>query len=33
LTRRGLIAAPDDVRAKNMEIAQKLTPMDMASVK
>jgi phosphate transport system substrate-binding protein len=33
LTRRGLIAAPDDVRAKNVEIAQKLTPMDPASVK
>lgn len=33
LTRRGLIAAPDDVRAKNLEIAQKLTPMDIASVK
>lgn len=33
LTRRGLIAAPDDVRAKNAEIAQKLTPMDTASVK
>ena len=33
LTRRGLIAAPDDVRARNVEIAQKLTPMDPASVK
>lgn len=33
LARRGLIAAPDDVRAKNAEIAQKLTPMDLASVK
>ena len=33
LTRRGLIAAPDDVRAKSVEIAQKLTPMDLASVK
>lgn len=33
LTRRGLIAAPDDVRAKNAEIAQKLTPMDPAGLK
>jgi phosphate transport system substrate-binding protein len=33
LTRRGLIAAPDDVRAKNVEIAQKLTLLDPASVK
>lgn len=33
LSRRGLIAAPDDIRAKNAEIAQKLTPMDPASVK
>ena len=32
LTRRGLIAAPDDVRAKNAEIAQKLTLLDPASV-
>lgn len=32
LARRGLIAAPDDVRAKNVEIAQKLTLMDPASV-
>lgn len=33
LARRGLIAAPDDVRAKNVEIATKLTPMETASVK
>lgn len=33
LARRGLIAAPDDVRAKNVEIATKLTPMDTASAK
>ena len=33
LARRGLIAAPDDVRAKNVEIAQNFTPMDTASVK
>jgi phosphate transport system substrate-binding protein len=32
LTRRGLIAAPDDVRAKNVEIMQKLTPLDPASI-
>jgi len=32
LTRRGLIAAPDDIRTKNAEIAQKLTLMDPASV-
>ncbi|MDB5684529.1 MAG: putative phosphate transport system substrate binding protein [Sphingomonas bacterium] len=30
LKRRGLIAAPDDVRAKNAEIASKLTPFDPA---
>ena len=28
-----LIAAPDDVRAKNAEIAAKLTPLDPATVK
>jgi phosphate transport system substrate-binding protein len=33
LARRGLIAAPDDVRAKNLEIATKMTPMDPAGVK
>jgi phosphate transport system substrate-binding protein len=33
LARRGLIAAPDDIRARNVEIAQKLTTMDTASVK
>jgi phosphate transport system substrate-binding protein len=33
LTRRGLIAAPDDVRAKNKDIAQKLTLLDPATVK
>jgi len=33
LKRRGLIAAPDDVRARNAEIATKLTPMDPATVK
>ena len=33
LARRGLIAAPDDVRAKNLDIATKLTPMDPSSVK
>ena len=33
LTRRGLIAAPDDVRAKNLDIAQKLTLLDPATVK
>jgi len=33
LARRGLIAAPDDVRAKSAEIAKTLTPMDTASVK
>ncbi len=32
LTRRGLIPSPDDERAKYAEIAQKLTPMDPASV-
>jgi phosphate transport system substrate-binding protein len=32
LKRRGLIAAPDDVRAKNAEIAGKLTVMDPATV-
>ena len=30
LKRRGLIAAPDDVRAKNADIAAKLTPFDPA---
>ena len=33
LKRRGLIAAPDDVRAKNLDIATKLTPLDNATVK
>ena len=33
LARRGLIAAPEDVRAKNLEIATKMTPMDPAGVK
>ncbi len=33
LSRRGLIAAPDDVRAKSLNIATKLTPMDPGSVK
>ncbi|MFW2830531.1 substrate-binding domain-containing protein [Sphingomonas sp. ID0503] len=33
LARRGLIAAPEDVRAKNLDIATKLTPLDTASVK
>ena len=33
LARRGLIAAPDDVRAKNADIAQKLTLLDPATVK
>jgi phosphate transport system substrate-binding protein len=33
LTRRGLIAAPDDVRAKNLDIAQKMTLLDPASIK
>lgn len=33
LKRRGLIAAPDDVRAKNAEIAAKLTPLDPATVR
>ncbi|WP_245896826.1 substrate-binding domain-containing protein [Sphingomonas fennica] len=32
LKRRGLIAAPADVRAKNLDIATKLTPMDPATV-
>jgi phosphate transport system substrate-binding protein len=32
LTRRGLIAAPDDVQAKNADIATKLTPLDAATV-
>ena len=32
LTRRGLIAAPDDIRAKNVGIAQNLTLLDPASV-
>jgi phosphate transport system substrate-binding protein len=33
LTRRGLIAAPDDVRAKNAEIARTLSLLDPATVK
>jgi len=33
LTRRGLIAAPDDVRAKNLDLATKLTPLDTTTVK
>ncbi|PTQ12869.1 phosphate ABC transporter substrate-binding protein [Sphingomonas oleivorans] len=33
LSRRGLIAAPDDVRAANLTIAQKLTPLDPATIK
>ena len=33
LVRRGLIAAPDDVRAKNAEVAANLTPLDLANVK
>ncbi len=33
LARRGLIAAPDAVRAKNLEVATKLTFMDTVSVK
>ena len=33
LARRGLIAAPDDVRAKNAAIAKSLTPLDPATVK
>ena len=32
LARRGLIAAPHDVRAKSAEAAQKLAPLDPASV-
>nr|WP_089217692.1 substrate-binding domain-containing protein [Sphingomonas laterariae] len=32
LKRRGLIAAPDDVRAKNVDIATKLTPLDPATI-
>ena len=32
LKRRGLISAPDDIRAKNLDIATKLTPMDPATV-
>lgn len=32
LKRRGLIAAPEDVRTKNADIATKLTPLDAASV-
>jgi phosphate transport system substrate-binding protein len=33
LTRRGLIAAPEDVRAANAKIAQNLTLLDLASIK
>lgn len=33
LTRRGLIAAPDDVRAKNADTAKNLTLLDPATVK
>lgn len=32
LKRRGLIAAPENVRAKNLEIATKLTQLDLASI-
>lgn len=33
LVRRGLIASPDDVRAKNAEIAARFTPLDPAEIK
>ncbi len=33
LVRRGLVASPDAVRAKNAEVARTLTPLDPASVK
>jgi phosphate transport system substrate-binding protein len=33
LVRRGLIAAPEDVRAANAKIAQNLTLLDLASIK
>ena len=33
LVRRGMIAAPDDVRARNAKIAQAMTPLDPATIK